>query len=57
MAAIYSHIEERYCTDCGKNVGIEYTHMEDGRVVKRCLNRSCGEANSNCFFNNSQAAE
>lgn len=55
--AIYSHIEERYCTDCGKNVGIEYTHMEDGTVIKRCLNRSCRESSGNCFFNSGDSPE
>lgn len=50
---IYTNIEERYCTHCSRNVGVEYTHMEDGSVVKRCLSKSCGEIESGreCFFN------
>ncbi len=50
--AIYSHIEERFCTECDRNVGIEYTHMEDGTIIRRCLNKSCGESpeSNNCFF-------
>lgn len=38
---IYSYIEERYCLRCKKNVGVEYTRMNNGELVKRCLNRSC----------------
>lgn len=38
---IYSYIEERYCPIYKQNVGIEYTQMSDGNVVKRCLSRLC----------------
>ncbi|MFZ2537424.1 MAG: hypothetical protein WAX04_00795 [Oscillospiraceae bacterium] len=38
---IYSYIEERYCTDCKKNVGIEYSHNDDGTKKAECLNKTC----------------
>lgn len=56
---IYSHIEERYCSRCGRNVGIEYTHTDDGTIVKRCLTKACesipGNTETACFFNNTQS--
>lgn len=49
---IYAHIEERFCAECRCNVGIEYTHLCDGRVIKRCLSRTCGKDREDvaCFF-------
>lgn len=38
---IHSHMEERYCPECDQNVGIEYTRMENGIVVKRCVSKAC----------------
>ena len=55
----YSHIEERYCTQCKRNVGVEYTRMDDGEIVKRCLSRACGRQNEaeGCFFNTQHSPE
>ena len=54
---LYSYIEERYCLRCKKNVGVEYTQMNNGELVKRCLNRSCcapplsdQDSDRYCFF-------
>lgn len=58
---IYSHIEERYCSRCGRNVGIEYTHTDDGTIVKRCLTKACTDGVQNggveCLFNNTNMRE
>ena len=49
---VYRNIEERFCAECRENVGIEYTHMEDGSVLKRCLSKTCGKPpdDNRCFF-------
>lgn len=58
---IYSHIEERYCSRCGRNVGIEYTHTDDGTIVKRCLTKACTDdvqtGGVECLFNNTNMRE
>lgn len=50
---IYTHIEERFCSQCRRNVGVEYTHLDDGSVIKRCLSKCCSkeQEDASCFFN------
>lgn len=43
---IYSYIEEKYCIKCKKNVGVEYSHDDDGTIKSECLNKVC-EMNGN----------
>ncbi len=38
---IYSYIEERYCTNCKRNVGVEYSHSDDGTKKAECLHKTC----------------
>ena len=48
----YRNIEERLCTECREVVAIEFIHMEDGSVFKRCLSKTCGrpQEDNRCFF-------